>query len=1025
MRSILTWGLLILLAVGGIVGSYALSEAFRSDAREAWEAQATRVAQWLSATVLGWLEESYAPLSGLAILFENSREVSEVEFLGATDGLEARATTIFLDAKAIASPQADGDEWSIKFSNDPLGPLSPDMPLSRQPEIFENIKVALDHPDQVVLGRPFSAEDGSRYSPVALAIQDASGPLVVIGLVNYDAIVKGLFDIHKLDGLRLQIQGRFKAPDGPGDQREVFGKSVPEALYSVTTRTVSAGADLSITWYMDQQFGKGPKEGLANLTFLGGIVGTFIIAAFIAFFIQRNQTITRRVQEATAELKKVSEAVAQSPVSVVITAKDGTIEYVNPTFCEVTGYAAEEAIGQNPRVLKSGDLPQSFYKELWDTVLSGNVWQGEFINRKKSGEEFWESASISPIVNDEGEITHFVAVKEDITERKHTEEQQKENAARTRAIVDHAADGIITINEQRIIEEFNPAAERIFGYKAAEIIGQNVNMLMPEPHHSRHDRYVQNYLDTGKAKILGDAREMTARRKDGTTFPIYLAVSEVQLKDRRIFSGMVRDISELKQAEEAIKEKALQLRTIFDKSPIGILHFDNDGIVLDCNQRHAEIMGSTRGKIIGMNLKEEIKDEDLRAAVFGALAGEQTEFEAEYTSVSGGKTVAVRSLFNPTEPGTSSTDVINTTEDITERRKMEQELQERIEELDAAQSAMLNMMEDLDAEKARAEAATQAKSDFLANMSHEIRTPMNAVIGMAHLALKTDLSLKQRDYIEKIQSSANALLGIINDILDFSKIEAGKLDIETVDFNLEDVMDNLANLVAVPGLDGWSLGRYQVTVEEYRAFVEDDARVAARNALHCDEHQHEPQEQRRQLGRRRRVVEPEPGPEDAGRESADAEVLHGAIVSQCFHECQREARDDRRTRQWQCNAEKACHWRVAKRAADLQHANRLLQESRTGEHVDVGIQHQRQHQYRTPDGAHLREPVITIAPAEPPPECRLHWSLEVEHPRVGIGDDVGRDRQWQEQCPGEELPARKLAHTRQPGRRDPDREHAG
>ncbi|MGD8992450.1 MAG: PAS domain S-box protein, partial [Desulfobacterales bacterium] len=577
MRTLFTWGLLILLAVGGIAGSYALSEAFRADAREAWEAEASRVAQWLSATVLGWLEESYAPLSGLAILFENSRGVSEVEFLGAADGLEARATAFFLDAKAIARPQVDGDEWSIQFSNDPLGPLSPDTPLSRQPEIIENLKVALDNPDQVMLGRPFSAEDGSRYSPVALAIQDASGPLVVIGLVNYDAIVKGLFDIHKLDGLRLQIQGRFKAPDGPGDQREVLGKSVPEALYSVTTRTVSAGADLSITWYMDQQFGKGPKEGLANLTFLGGIVGTFIIAAFIAFFMQRNQTITRRVHKATAELKKVSEAVAQSPVSVVITAKDGTIEYVNPTFCEVTGYAAEEAIGQNPRVLKSGDLPQSFYKELWDTVLSGNVWQGEFINRKKSGEEFWESASISPIVNDVGEITHFVAVKEDITERKHIEEQQKENAARTRAIVDHAADGIITINEQRIIEEFNPAAERIFGYKAAEIIGQNVNMLMPEPHHSRHDRYVQNYLDTGKAKILGDAREMTARRKDGTTFPIYLAVSEVQLKGRRIFSGMVRDISELKQAEEAIKEKARQLRTIFDKSPIGILHFDNDG----------------------------------------------------------------------------------------------------------------------------------------------------------------------------------------------------------------------------------------------------------------------------------------------------------------------------------------------------------------------------------------------------------------------------------------------------------------
>ena len=102
-----------------------------------------------------------------------------------------------------------------------------------------------------------------------------------------------------------------------------------------------------------------------------------------------------RVQERTAELRKLSQATENSPASVVVTDKNGTIEYVNPTFSEVTGYSAEEAIGQNPKVLKSGNLPASYYKELWDTILSGNVWRGEFINKRKNGEEFWESASIS------------------------------------------------------------------------------------------------------------------------------------------------------------------------------------------------------------------------------------------------------------------------------------------------------------------------------------------------------------------------------------------------------------------------------------------------------------------------------------------------------------------------------------------------------------------------------------------------------------------------------------------------------
>jgi two-component system sensor kinase FixL len=137
--------------------------------------------------------------------------------------------------------------------------------------------------------------------------------------------------------------------------------------------------------------------------------------------------------------------------------------------------------------------------------------------------------------------------------REQEEENLREKAARLQAILDTTVDGIITINELRIVQSFNKAAERIFGYSAGEVIGNNVNMLMPLPYREEHDSYVDNYLSTGNRKIIGTGREVAGRRKDGATFPLYLAVSEVWVGKRRIFTGIVRDITERKKADEDLK----------------------------------------------------------------------------------------------------------------------------------------------------------------------------------------------------------------------------------------------------------------------------------------------------------------------------------------------------------------------------------------------------------------------------------------------------------------------------------------
>ena len=132
--------------------------------------------------------------------------------------------------------------------------------------------------------------------------------------------------------------------------------------------------------------------------------------------------ITKR-KEIEGQLQKLSSAVEQSPVSVVITSRDGTIEYVNPRFVEMTGFTLDESVGQNPRILKTGVHDDDFYKNLWKTILAGNLWHGELFNRKKNGETYWEHTLIAPVRGAKGEITHFVAIKEDITENRRAAEE--------------------------------------------------------------------------------------------------------------------------------------------------------------------------------------------------------------------------------------------------------------------------------------------------------------------------------------------------------------------------------------------------------------------------------------------------------------------------------------------------------------------------------------------------------------------------------------------------------------------------
>jgi PAS domain S-box-containing protein len=234
----------------------------------------------------------------------------------------------------------------------------------------------------------------------------------------------------------------------------------------------------------------------------------------------------------------------------------------------------------------------------------------------------------------------------------------REDAARLQAILDTTVDGMITIDEERIVQSFNRAAERIFGYAASEVIGRNVNMLMPSPYRENHDGYVKNYLRTGIAKIIGIGREVKGRRKDGSTFPLYLAVSEVRVGERRLFAGILRDISELEQAIEEIRSVA----RFPDENPFPTLRAARDGTLLYANAS-SELLLQTWGCKVGEPLPD-----PWRSIVSESLgSGMNREIEAPC-----GNTVYSLAL----TPILNADDVNIYGRDITERKRAEEALRQ-------------------------------------------------------------------------------------------------------------------------------------------------------------------------------------------------------------------------------------------------------------------------------------------------------------------------------------------------------------
>ena len=509
-------------------------------------------------------------------------------------------------------------------------------------------------------------------------------------------------------------------------------------------------------------------------------------------------------KQAEEELRQFRLAVEQSPLTVVITNAEGAIEYVNPKFETVTGYTAEEAIGQNPRILKSGFQPAAFYNEMWRTISDGKVWKGEFHNRRKDGSLYWESATLAPIRDSQGHTTHFIAIKEDITDDKRKDMELEASSSLQKAVIENAGYAIIAANPEGRITIFNPAAEKLLGYSAKEVVGKESPNIFHDPaelelHADRISTELgrpvsRDEVFTIKADLnLPNDFEMYYIRKDGGRFPMQLTVSAIRSSRGEItgYLGISRDITERKKAEKIVADALDQLRLFIRNAPSAVAMLDRDLRYLICSQRwiedyrllHTDLKGKSHYEVFP-NLPDRWKQIHARCLQGAVERCEEDSFVREDGSVTW-----LRWEVRPWHDSSGEIGgIIMASEDITQIKKSELALQE-------ANSRLKEAFRREEALASHAQDANRAKSEFLANMSHEIRTPMNGVVGMTALLMETGLTSEQRQYLSVIQTSSETLLTIINDILDFSKIEARRLELENVDFDVRDLIHSCAKIL--------------------------------------------------------------------------------------------------------------------------------------------------------------------------------------------------------------------------------------
>ncbi|MFZ3081260.1 PAS domain S-box protein [Rhodoferax ferrireducens] len=517
---------------------------------------------------------------------------------------------------------------------------------------------------------------------------------------------------------------------------------------------------------------------------------------------QANLTLRESEEKFAVTLHSIGDAVIATDAAARVT-------LLNPLAERLTGWTQAQASGRpvdeifkiiNKETRLSANVPVA------ETLAHGTV-QGlanHTVVIARDGSECDIADSCAPIRDRDGQVIGAVLVFRDVTEEYAAQQALRDSTALIQTILNTVADGIITIYARGgMIKTVNPAAERMFGYSGIQLVGQNFSLLIPELDQDQRNGSLEYYSASDEARAVGLGREVLGRRQDGSVFPMEMAVSEMWLGGERYFTGILRDTTARKQAEEALLQAGALQSAIFNSANFSSIATDAKGVVQIFNVGAERMLGYTAAEVMNKVTPADISDSKeviarakelslelgtqiepgFEALVFKASRGIEDIYELTYIRKDGSRFPAVVSVTALRDAQGVIIGYLLIGTDNTARKRVEAERA-------VLDQALRDKNVELESARQAADKANLAKSEFLSSMSHELRSPLNAILGFAQL-MESGVpppTATQKASIDQILHGGWYLLELINEILDLALIESGKLSLSMEPIALPDVL---------------------------------------------------------------------------------------------------------------------------------------------------------------------------------------------------------------------------------------------